>query len=470
MSFSTLAFSALPALTTPVGSKVIGFSSGNVDSTIAFGASNGLPYNVAGVLTGTTLSSALVTTALGFTPANVNNPVFTGTTITLAEGQNLVIGTTTGTKFGTATTQKLAFYNSTPIVQPTGDLITGLQNLGLIASITIALPTATTAVTQTAGDNTTKVATTAYVSASIANVTAIATTGGSTTLTAAQYGQPILRVTGVLASAATLVVPNNGCWKVQNVTTGAFTLTVKTSAGTGVVIAQPSVADVIADNTNVVFATPGIPNRTPQVVTSGTTYTTAAGTNTIVVECIAGGGGGGGCTSAAVSAAGGGGGAGGAYARKQFSVVPSTAYTIAIGAAGAAGSTAGGTGGTGGDTTFAVGAVTVTAKGGLGGVGMAAAAAATVAAGGAGVVSTLGDVNGRGCSGIEGLIFSGTVGKSGAGGAAFFGGNGAGLSAAAAGTAGVSGGGGSGGLVLNGSAAVLGGAGGAGMIVVTEYT
>lgn len=31
---------------------------------------------------------------------------------------NLILGTSTGTKFGTATTQKLSFYNSTPIVQP----------------------------------------------------------------------------------------------------------------------------------------------------------------------------------------------------------------------------------------------------------------------------------------------------------------------------------------------------------------
>lgn len=38
----------------------------------------------------------------------------------LADGMNLGLGTTTGTKIGGATTQKLAFYNATPIVQPTG--------------------------------------------------------------------------------------------------------------------------------------------------------------------------------------------------------------------------------------------------------------------------------------------------------------------------------------------------------------
>jgi hypothetical protein len=37
---------------------------------------------------------------------------------TVAEGTNLALGTTTGTKIGTATTQKLGFYNATPVVQP----------------------------------------------------------------------------------------------------------------------------------------------------------------------------------------------------------------------------------------------------------------------------------------------------------------------------------------------------------------
>lgn len=39
--------------------------------------------------------------------------------------KNIVIGTTTGTKFGTATTQKIGFFNSTPIVQPnsTGETV-----------------------------------------------------------------------------------------------------------------------------------------------------------------------------------------------------------------------------------------------------------------------------------------------------------------------------------------------------------
>jgi hypothetical protein len=37
----------------------------------------------------------------------------------MAEGANLTLGTSTGTKIGTATSQRLGFWNATPIVQPT---------------------------------------------------------------------------------------------------------------------------------------------------------------------------------------------------------------------------------------------------------------------------------------------------------------------------------------------------------------
>lgn len=38
--------------------------------------------------------------------------------ITIANGGNIILGTSTGTKIGTAATQKLGFYNVTPVVQP----------------------------------------------------------------------------------------------------------------------------------------------------------------------------------------------------------------------------------------------------------------------------------------------------------------------------------------------------------------
>jgi hypothetical protein len=67
----------------------------------------------------------------------------------LADAGNITVGTTTGTKIGTATTQKIGFYNATPVVQPTAvadatdaatvitqlnALLTRMRNLGLIAT------------------------------------------------------------------------------------------------------------------------------------------------------------------------------------------------------------------------------------------------------------------------------------------------------------------------------------------------
>lgn len=38
--------------------------------------------------------------------------------VTMGDAKNIILNTTTGTKIGTATTQKLGFFNATPVVQP----------------------------------------------------------------------------------------------------------------------------------------------------------------------------------------------------------------------------------------------------------------------------------------------------------------------------------------------------------------
>lgn len=50
---------------------------------------------------------------------------------------DFTLDATTGTKIGTATTQKLGFFNATPVVQQTGDISTALSNLGLVTSGTL---------------------------------------------------------------------------------------------------------------------------------------------------------------------------------------------------------------------------------------------------------------------------------------------------------------------------------------------
>jgi hypothetical protein len=57
--------------------------------------------------------------------------------LSLPAAANIALATTTGTKIGTATNQLLGFYNATPIIQPSGNILTALSNLGLVASPTI---------------------------------------------------------------------------------------------------------------------------------------------------------------------------------------------------------------------------------------------------------------------------------------------------------------------------------------------
>ena len=50
--------------------------------------------------------------------------------LTLAEGKDFAVGTSTGTKIGTGTTQKLGFFNATPVVQQTGGSATAGGSYG----------------------------------------------------------------------------------------------------------------------------------------------------------------------------------------------------------------------------------------------------------------------------------------------------------------------------------------------------
>jgi hypothetical protein len=69
--------------------------------------------------------------------------------VTIADATNIILNTTTGTKIGTATSQKIGFFDKTPVVQPTAvadattavdvitrfnELLTRMRNLGLIAT------------------------------------------------------------------------------------------------------------------------------------------------------------------------------------------------------------------------------------------------------------------------------------------------------------------------------------------------
>jgi hypothetical protein len=70
----------------------------------------------------TTAHIRLATVAAGASTINsiTDNRTPLSVAGSIADGVNYTLGTTTGTKIGTATAQKLGFWNATPVVQPSG--------------------------------------------------------------------------------------------------------------------------------------------------------------------------------------------------------------------------------------------------------------------------------------------------------------------------------------------------------------
>jgi hypothetical protein len=107
--------------------------------------------------------------------------------------------------------------------------------------------------------------------------TSIAVPGtGNYTLTGSELNRIVYNFTGVLTGNRTIIVPATvqQYW-VSNATTGAFTLTVKTSAGTGVVVTQNSRGIFYCDGTNVVDADTSTISTPISVADGGTGATTA---------------------------------------------------------------------------------------------------------------------------------------------------------------------------------------------------
>jgi hypothetical protein len=83
----------------------------------------------------------------------------------------------------------------------------------------------------------------------------VAITAANVTLTHAQAACRYLTTTGLLTGNYSIIVPNEWEGIVYCNNTGAFTTTIKTNAGTGIVVAQTKRALLLADGINVVRIT-----------------------------------------------------------------------------------------------------------------------------------------------------------------------------------------------------------------------
>jgi hypothetical protein len=104
------------------------------------------------------------------------------------------------------------------------------------------------------GDNDRSPVNSEWVQQTIGKVLTKSVAGNSNvTLTAVEAGHGILNFTGALTDNINVIVPTSPTrlWIVKNGTSGAFTLTVKTASGSGVVCSQGKNAIIFTDGTNV---------------------------------------------------------------------------------------------------------------------------------------------------------------------------------------------------------------------------
>ena len=176
----------------------------------------------------------------------------------------------------------------------------------------VALTGVPTVPTASPNTNSTQIASTAFVRSIVDTYTKSVAGGINITLTADEAANGIFRFTGALTANISIFWPAGPVrtFTVQNITSGAFTLTCKTAAGgAGVIVTQGTAWSLFGDGTNIIdgisdfkdIALTGIPTVPTAVASTNTTQvastafvhlvagTNAAGARTISTAAPTGG-------------------------------------------------------------------------------------------------------------------------------------------------------------------------------------
>jgi len=222
-------------------------SSGGV-TTLTIGTPVPAPWQSADQSTIETVPSLIVTNnaTVGGTltvtgAATLDSTLAANGHVTMGDAKNIVLNATTGTKIGTATTQKLGFWNATPIVQPSAYTQTYSTTSKTIAAATVdALTDSTT------GSAGTTLAAGAGVYVLPVPITLAAITGAGDVLTNYVVGHKF-KVLGVSFAVSTPVTTIDKLATLNleigstNVTGGEVALTSANCATLGAVVAGAAV-------------------------------------------------------------------------------------------------------------------------------------------------------------------------------------------------------------------------------------
>jgi len=255
---------------------------------------------------------------------------------------------------------------------------------------------------------------TGWVPADSYGVTSISGLGSSSvTLSTLQASRDRIVLTGTLTANINVIVPAwRKSWTVVNNCSGAFTVTFKTTSGTGVSIPAGFTAEVVCDGSDISQDTTllGIPGRllgAPKVLTASGSYIPSANAKWALAKLVGAGGGSGAASSSANYNAAGGGGGGGGYAEKFLAVSSATPIPYTVGQGGAGAIYPASAGQVGGTTTFGSG---FSATGGEGGnTATATASSSLVGRGGPGGTASGGNINSTGSAGQNGVSSSPTI-------------------------------------------------------------
>jgi hypothetical protein len=152
---------------------------------------------------------------------------------------------------GIANSQAQALANRTAYLKAQTDSLTS----GLTGYAGINSPAFTgtpSAPTPAPGDNSTKLATTAYVQNALNGVVTVNVAGGADVVLAqSQYGEGIIILAGLLTANINVIFPTlSGRWEVANSTSGPFSIICKTAAGTGQSVGQGLAQPMYGDGVN----------------------------------------------------------------------------------------------------------------------------------------------------------------------------------------------------------------------------